>query len=129
MWAWIWFNAYRSRVKLRDPVQLLIHTNFLLFTDRSFYSSAKSSELHAGDSTLGPDQAIDDTVNSDTGSKAGAFMAGGGGGLAKQKHGWLEVSLTEPIDLIGCEITSTAWENTNNNPDGLIKARIQKTGT
>ena len=95
-----------------------------LYLDRSLYDTAKSSVVHAGDSNLGPSVAIDDAVNSNTAEKNGAFMSGGGGGITKLYRGWLEVSLTEPVAIMGFEITSTAWENLNNNPDGILKARI-----
>ena len=70
--------------------------------------------------------AIDDKVNSDTTSKNGAFMSGGGAGVSKFHRGWLEVGFTEPIEIMGFEITSTAWENPSNNPNGLLKARIHE---
>ena len=38
----------------------------------------------------------------------------------------LEVGFTEPIEIMGFEITSTAWENPSNNPNGLLKARIHE---
>ena len=98
----------------------------LTYLDRSYYSSVKSSAIHSENSALGPSLAIDDEVNSDTTSKNGAFMSGGGAGVSKFHRGWLEVGFTEPIEIMGFEITSTAWENPSNNPNGLLKARIHE---
>ena len=52
----------------------------------------------------------------------GAFMSGGGS-VSKFYRGWIEVELSEPIDIMGFEIASTAWENLEENPNGILKAR------
>ena len=97
-----------------------------LSTDRSLYASAKSTQLHMNDNNYGPSVAIDDQNHPLSGretdgatGKPGSFISGGGSGVPKFQRGWIEISLTEPTELMGLQVAASCFY-LSNFPNGFL---------
>ena len=102
-------------------------------TDRALYASAKGSAIHQSIAAYGPQTAIDGQeqgLSAPTSevplAKEGTYLAGGGG-VPKFTKPWIEISLTEPIELMGLKISSSCLQ-LGSFPNGFLQKFHIKAG-